>query len=315
MSQKDFSSNMNPPNILGEPSVQDEDMNLHEESVQDEESSLSSISTFGKNNDNELLFAPTCTTCFNENKYLSMSEKKCAHAWKNVCLNSTGEYIVFLSDMMHRGYCNGKSNRIVTMAQLFCAPTEYTNVLQLPQSILKGEDFTEWRLDKSTLLPLRDNLISNWDINYSNANFRPCKNFSGGAVNRTSNRQIQKKKLSQVPLLKNLVDTFETMFPYLSVDLVWLLCKSKEGDGFQGWHKDFLLGQQIITKTIVINLGSKEKEDEETTRSFNNGVSFEVDDWNDIKDYALSEINLENDLSQDESKPAAIPNKNPLAKP
>jgi hypothetical protein len=45
------------------------------------------------------------------------------------------------------------------------------------------------------------------------------------------------------PLLKNLVDTFETMFPYLSVDLVWLLCKSKEGDGFQGWHKDISLGK------------------------------------------------------------------------
>jgi hypothetical protein len=55
------------------------------------------------------------------------------------------------------------------------------------------------------------------------------------------------------------------MFPYLSVDLLWLLCKSKEGDGFQGWHKDFVLGQQI-TKTTVINLGSKEKEYEKTTR-------------------------------------------------
>jgi hypothetical protein len=41
----------------------------------------------------------------------------------------------------------------------------------------------------------------------------------------------------------------------------------KEDDGFQGWHKDFLWGQRI-TKTIVINLGSKEREDGETTRSF-----------------------------------------------
>jgi hypothetical protein len=58
-------------------------------------------------------------------------------------------------------------------------------------------------------------------------------------VDRTSNRQIYKKHFTQVPLLKNLVDTFETMFPYLSVDLVRLLHKSKEGDGFQGWHKAF----------------------------------------------------------------------------
>jgi hypothetical protein len=62
-------------------------------------------------------------------------------------------------------------------------------------------------------------------------------------VDRMSNRQIYKNHFTQVQLLKNLVDTFETMFPYLSVDLVWKLCKSKEGDGFQGWHKDFLLGK------------------------------------------------------------------------
>jgi hypothetical protein len=69
------------------------------------------------------------------------------------------------------------------------------------------------------------------------------QNFSGGAADRMSNRQIQMKIFPQVPLLKNLVDIFETMFPYLSVDLVWLLRKSKKGDGFQGWHKDFSLGQ------------------------------------------------------------------------
>jgi hypothetical protein len=57
---------------------------------------------------------------------------------------------------------------------------------------------------------------------------------SGVPVCRASNRQIYKKYFNQVPLLKDLVDTFETMLPYLSVNMVWLLCKSKEGDGFQG---------------------------------------------------------------------------------
>jgi hypothetical protein len=64
MSQKEISANMNPPSILGEPPVQDEDMNLHEQPVEGEERSLYGISTFGKNYNNELLFAPTCTTCF-----------------------------------------------------------------------------------------------------------------------------------------------------------------------------------------------------------------------------------------------------------
>jgi hypothetical protein len=106
---------------------------------------------------------------------------------------------------------------------------------------MKGEDndVTRGYLDKSTLLELRDDLINNWDIHYSNPNYQPCKNFSSGPVDRTSNRQIYKKHFTQVPLLKKLVNTFETMFPYLSVDLVWLLCKSKEGDGFQGGTKTF----------------------------------------------------------------------------
>jgi hypothetical protein len=75
-----------------------------------------------------------------------------------------------------------------------------------------------------------------------------------------------------------------------------------------------LLGKQI-TKTIVINVGSKERDNEETTRSFNNDVSFEVDDWKEIEEYALSELNLEEILPQDEQKPAPIPTKNPSVKP
>jgi hypothetical protein len=52
MSQKEISANMNPPNILGEPPVQDENMNLHEEPVESEERSLFGMSTFGENNNN-----------------------------------------------------------------------------------------------------------------------------------------------------------------------------------------------------------------------------------------------------------------------
>jgi hypothetical protein len=166
----------------------------------------------------------------------------------------------------------------------------------------------------SASLELRDDLINNWDIHYSNPEYRPCKNFSGGPVDRISNRQIHKKHFTQVLLLKNLVDTFEAMFSYLSDDLVWLLRKSKEGDGFQGQHKDFLLGKQI-TKTTVINVGSKEKDNQETTRSFNNDVSFEVEDWKEIEGYTLIEFNSEDELPQDERKPAAMPTKNPSVKP
>jgi hypothetical protein len=117
ISQKEISANMNPPNILCEPLVQDEDINLHEQPVEGEERSLSSISTFGQNKNNGLLFAPTYTTCFKENKYLSTSKKKCANQWNNEFLNSTREYILFPSGMFHRGYYNDKSNRIFIQAQ------------------------------------------------------------------------------------------------------------------------------------------------------------------------------------------------------
>ncbi len=48
-----------------------------------------------------------------------------------------------------------------------------------------------------------------------------------------------------------------------------------------------MLGQRI-TKTIVINVGRKERDKEETTESFNNDVSFEVDDWKAIEECALA---------------------------
>ncbi len=81
--------------------------------------------------------------------------------------------------------------------------------------------------------------------------------------------RFRKKHFNQVPLLKNLVDTFRTMLSYLSINMVWLLCKSKEGDGFQGWHTDLYLGERI-TKTIVIIVGSKVINNEKTLKSFKN---------------------------------------------
>jgi hypothetical protein len=43
------------------------------------------------------------------------------------------------------------------------------------------------------------------------------------------------------------------MFPYLTIDMVWLIHKKEPGPGFQKWHKDFKLGPNI-TNTFVVNL-------------------------------------------------------------
>ncbi len=133
-------------------------------------------------------------------------------------------------------------------------------------------------------------------------------------MDRASNRQIYKKHFNQVPLLKNLGDTFETMLPYLSINFVWLLHKSKEGDGFQGWHKDFYMGGRI-TKTIVFNVGSKVINNEETLTSLENNDFFEVDQSKEIEEYALSGFNLEDEHCQDDEKQALIPTNHPSVSP
>jgi hypothetical protein len=68
-----------------------------------------------------------------------------------------------------------------------------------------------------------------------------------------------------------------------------------------------------ITKTIVINVGSKVINNEETTRSFD--VSFEVDGWKEIEEYAINGFNLEDKHCQDDQKPAAISTKHPSVSP
>jgi hypothetical protein len=101
MSQKEISANTN---IHGEPPVHDEVMNLQEKPDDGEETSLSSMSIFGKNDNNGLLFPPTCTTCLNENKYLLPSKKKCSHQWTKECLNSLSAKFVLAGEKLVATY-------------------------------------------------------------------------------------------------------------------------------------------------------------------------------------------------------------------
>ncbi len=51
-----------------------------------------------------------------------------------------------------------------------------------------------------------------------------------------------------MPLIQDLVRRFQEIICHLTITHVWLLRKSKLGDGFQGWHQDKSTG---ITNTIV----------------------------------------------------------------
>ncbi len=147
------------------------------------------MSIVGEEDNNGLLYAPTCSTCFNVNKYLLVSEKKCSQGWINESLNNPGDYIVFPSKMYHRGYYNQKSNQKFTQAQLFCKPTLDTDVLRLPRSMMKAQGkLSQGCLDTSRLTNFKDDLIENWDTLYSHTNYRPCKKFYGGPVDRASSR-------------------------------------------------------------------------------------------------------------------------------
>jgi hypothetical protein len=101
--------------------------------------------------------------------------------------------------------------------------------------------------------------LQNWNTTYSLERFGPCKNFDG-PVDKDSNRQIPHTKFDEAPLLNQLVDTFTEMLQYLTIDMVWLIVKSKPGSGFQSWHQDLNLNEKI-TKTFVINLGAVKRSD------------------------------------------------------
>ena len=64
-----------------------------------------------------------------------------------------------------------------TQAQLFCEPTLDTDVLRLPQFMMKaqGNQISRGCLDPSTLTDFRDDLIENWDTIYGHTNYRPAK--------------------------------------------------------------------------------------------------------------------------------------------
>ena len=85
------------------------------------------------------------------------------------------------------------------------------------------------------------------------------KEFQGLKVNQDANRQIQKSQFNQVPLIEIMVKTFESLFPHLSINQLWLLRKSTQNNGFCGWHQDIVTH---MTQTIVINLGSEVNDDE-----------------------------------------------------
>jgi hypothetical protein len=115
-----------------------------------------------------------------------------------------------------------------------------------------GKDFIDGNMDKSVFSGLTNNVFTRWDANYPLSEFSPCTKFQDKEVDPVENHHIPQDKFNTVPLIQDLVHQFQEIFCHLTITHVWLLRKSKLGDGFQGWHQDKLIG---ITNTIVVNLG------------------------------------------------------------
>ncbi len=184
-------------------------------------------------NGNGLNFAPLCnSSCFTK-------KKECDHEKKTVQINNVGEYVQFPSKWYHQGYFSDVLGKVVVQAQLFARPSiAPEGALSMRPSF--KDQIIEGQLAPETVTPLCNDILVNWDTTYSRDHFQTCTDFDG-PVDNECNRQIPVTKFIQVPLIQNLVDTFCVMFPYLTVDMVWLIVKSKSGSGFQKWHRDFYL--------------------------------------------------------------------------
>ncbi len=82
-----------------------------------------------------------------------------------------------------------------------------------------------------------------------------------------------------MPLIQELVNQFQEIFCHLTITQVWLLWKSKSGNGFQGWHQNKLTG---ISNTIVVNLGGSNDdnnyEEEDMGKSDANNMPAQTND-------------------------------------
>jgi hypothetical protein len=149
---------------------------------------------------------------------------------------------VFPSRFYHRGYY-----RIA--AQLFCKASE--NCEAWPNVTRKvNQNMIQGHVKELRLTQLPQDIHNNWDTTYSVNVFLHEKAFNGDKIDATKNQGV--------PLIAELVKYFEDKYTHLNIGSVWIIEKSRENNGFQGWHRDFYLSTEVTT-TIVVNVGAVTK--------------------------------------------------------
>jgi len=203
------------------------------------------------------MFAPICKADVDSKCFTSTNKKICEHKVNVVELDMVGDFIVIPSRFYHREYYTMASNMAYYTAQLFCKisdnPEAWQNVTRTVNQITM-----QGHVEESWLAQLTQDMRNNWDTTYSVNAFLPAKAFDGDKIDATKNRHILRVMFQGVPWIAELVKYFEEKYKHLEVRSVWMIEKSKENDGFQGWHRDFYLGTEVTT-TIVVNVGAVTK--------------------------------------------------------
>jgi len=171
-----------------------------------------------------------------------------------VPLNDPGEYVIFPVTTYHRGYYNGDIQNTFFTVQLFA---EYKSSYRVHTSRIDHSQYYQLQ----SVLPcevtsLFNDLRCYWDIHYPSSEYPPPKKYKLVDVDVSSNRVVDKASFCNTrSFLKDLISMFETRYPQLSFQSVWLIRKRDDGDGFQRWHKD-LVNNAKTAITIVVNVGS-----------------------------------------------------------
>ena len=199
--------------------------------------------------DNGIIFAPSCSQfCF-------LKKENCNHTKDvKISLNRVGDYVKFSSLLWHKGFCKITSTDTTFFtAQFFCKP--HCSEARATRS---ASDSAQLSYKEGHLVPsvykldsLTEDLLAEWDGDYSAKKYPPAKKFFGN-IDATKNRHIKLEQIPSRPKVHNLVLALEELFMDITVDSVWLIKKQGEEDGFQEWHQDL---KHKCSATIVLNIG------------------------------------------------------------
>jgi len=214
----------------------------------------------------------------------------CDHNQVKESLNRVGDYVVFPSLWYHRGFYSIQSEgTVIFQAQLFAIPS--SGILDETRTVRRTIAMTSHKVGnfcidrRVTLEPLVNDLLHHWDDTYSAERFPPSSKFQDIKIDKAKNRHILSHHIHLLPMIQQLCLAFEEIVGGITVDSVWVMMKTNEDDGFQGWHQDL---PHKISTTIVVNVGVATVTRKPLAKGYD--TEEEVDNYTD---YLMDELEAE----------------------